>query len=56
MTFLVVNGRRHWLSISNLFLNNIKVKGRQYPDYCVNESHISEDDFLHLPQLPKGHY
>ena len=27
-TILVIDGTRHWLSISNLFLENIKVKGR----------------------------
>ena len=30
------------------------MKGRQCPDYCVNESHLSEDDLLYLPQLPEG--
>ena len=29
MTFLVIDGKMHRLSISNRFLKNIKVKGRQ---------------------------
>ena len=29
MTFLVIDGKMHQLSISNRFLRNIKVKGRQ---------------------------
>ena len=33
--FLVIDGTRHWLNISNLFRKNIKVKGRQRPD-CDN--------------------
>ena len=33
MTFLVIYGTSHWLNISNRFLKNIKVKGRQCPDY-----------------------
>ena len=27
--FLVIDGTRHWLSISNLFSKNLKVKGSQ---------------------------
>ena len=37
MTFLIIGGKRHWLSISNLFKKNIKVKKRQCPDYILLE-------------------
>ena len=37
MTFLIIGGKRHWLSISNLFKKNIKVKKRQCPDYSLLE-------------------
>ena len=33
MTFLLIDRTRHWIRISNLFLKNIKVKGRQRPAY-----------------------
>ena len=33
MTFLVIDGRMDWLSISNLFLKSIKVKGGPCPDH-----------------------
>ena len=33
MTFLLIDGTRHWLRISNLFLKNVKVKGRHRPAY-----------------------
>ena len=39
MTFLVIDGMRHWLSISNL-LKNIKVKGCQCPDYSFKELNL----------------
>ena len=35
MTFLVIEDTRQWLSISNLFLYNIKVKGRQCLAYLT---------------------
>ena len=34
--FLVIDGTRHWLNISNRFLKSIKVKGHQRPDYDVS--------------------
>ena len=44
MTFLIIDGTRHWPSIWHLFLKNIKVKGHQYPDYlfskCIQDSWI----------------
>ena len=33
MTFLVIDSTRHWLSISSLFLKQVKQKGHQCPDY-----------------------
>ena len=35
MTFLILDDTRHWLSISNLSLKNMKVKGRQSPDHLL---------------------
>ena len=32
MTFLVIDGNRHWLSISNYLKINIKVKALKCPD------------------------
>ena len=34
-TFLVIEDTRHWLSVPNFFKKNIKVKGRQCPDYYL---------------------
>ena len=42
MTFLVIDSTRHWPSISNLFLENIKVKGCQCP-YYKNYSLFPDD-------------
>ena len=33
MTLFIIDGTRDWLSILNIFLKNIKVKGRQCLDY-----------------------
>ena len=33
MTLFIIDGTRHWLSILNIFLKNIKVKERQCLDY-----------------------
>ena len=33
LTFSLIDGTRHWLSIQTSFLKNIRVKGRQCPDY-----------------------
>ena len=35
LTVLARDGTRHWLSISNVFLKNIKVKGSRCLDYEV---------------------
>ena len=31
LTFFIIDGERHWLSISDLFLKKITVQGRQHP-------------------------
>ena len=36
MSFLVIDGSRHCLSISNILYKNIKVKGRQCLDYWIS--------------------
>ena len=40
---MVIDGKRHWRSISNLFLKDIKVKGPQCPDCYDNKefSHVN---------------
>ena len=55
MTLLVINGTRHWLSISNLFLKNIKAKGHQCPELILSCPYLFNISITSLELLIHPH-
>ena len=52
---MVIDGMRHWLSISNFFQKNIKVKGPQCPNYYISNFYFLYETLAKHIKLLRKH-